>query len=340
MTLDEPQEQNAANAPGIPTEMSSMVSLLSSSLAGTQGSLGKAYGVMAKSLQQSLEMTQSMSNMLDLLLVDNLSISTRVERRSISERPLIIVVTENKSRFPLPGLTGTLWIGRDDNEAKTFEAVQDSRALLVSGTTTTTLRNKKEIKNEAPTLYANTSQPPESHIEPVTLMPGTKWVHVLELDLEVLDEWLIEIDITFKSPGTGKPLNKKHECCIYLLDQCSVCWLPTLSDLPEQHAWHRAKMSTTNLRRALQVPAAASIAEGSRFDLIPTQVQDVIVHGRVDTITEDGSEATCSLWCDPISPEDDSLDENALTIELLQIVAGRLADELCIFDDLLGDYAP
>ncbi|KAG0027909.1 hypothetical protein BGZ82_008709 [Podila clonocystis] len=288
MAIDEPQEQNAANAPGIPTEMSSMVSLLSSSLAGTQGSLGKAYGVMAKSLQQSLEMTQSMSNMLDLLLVDNLSISTRVERRSISERPLIIVVTENKSRFPLPGLTGTLWIGRDDNEAKMFEAVQDSRAFLVSGTTTTTLRNQKEIKNEAPTLYANTSQPPESHIEPVTLMPGTKWVHVLELDLEVLDEWLIEIDITFKSPGTGKPLNKKHECCIYLLDQ----------------------------------------------------VQDVIVHGRVDTITEDGSEATCSLWCDPPSPEDDSLDENALTIELLQIVAGRLAAELRIFDDLLGDYAP
>lgn len=80
-------------------------------------------------------------------------------------------------------------------------------------------RNKKAIKNEAPTLYTNTSQPPESHIEPATLMPGTKWVHVLELDLEVLDEWLIEIDVTFKSPGTGKPLNKKHECCIYLLDQ-------------------------------------------------------------------------------------------------------------------------
>ncbi|KAF9319806.1 hypothetical protein BG003_008100 [Podila horticola] len=281
---------------------------------------------MAKSLQQSLEMTQSMSNMLDLLLVDNLSISTRVERRSISERPLIIVVTENKSRFPLPGLTGTLWIGRDDNEAKTFKAVQDSRAFLVSGTTTTTLKDKKEIKNEAPTLYTNTSQPPESHIEPATLLPGTKWVHVLELDLEVLDEWLIEIDIAFKSPGTGKPLNKKHECCIYLLDQ--------------EPAWYHAKMSTGNLRRALQVPAAASIAEDSHFDLIPTQVQDVVVHGRVDTITEDGSEAICSLWCDRPNPEDDRQDENALTIELLQIVAGRLAAELCIFDDLLSDYAP
>ncbi|KAG0083115.1 hypothetical protein BGZ93_005026 [Podila epicladia] len=334
MAIDESQEQGAANAPGIPTEMSSMVSLLSSSLEGTQGSLGKAYGVMAKSLQQSMEMTQSMSNMLDLLLVDNLSISTRVERRSISERPLIIVVTENKSRFPLPGLTGTLWIGRDDNEAKTFEAVQDSRAFLVSGITTTTSKNKKVIKNEAPTLYTNTSQPPGSHIEPATLMPGTKWVHILELDLEVLDEWLIEIDVTFKSPGTGKPLNKKHECCIYLLDQ------PTFSDPPKEPAWHHATMSTANLRRALQIPAAASIDEDSRFDLIPTQVQDVVVHGRVDTIKEDGSEATCSLWCDLPNPEDDSQDESALTIELLQIVAGRLAAELRIFDDLLGDYAP
>ncbi|KAF9330745.1 glycerol ethanol, ferric requiring protein [Podila minutissima] len=274
-----------------------------------------------------MEMTQSMSNMLDLLLVDNLSISTRVERRSISERPLIIVVTENKSRFSLPGLTGILRIGRDDNEAKTFEAVQDSRAFLVSGTTTTTLKNKKAIKNEAPTLYTNTSQPLESHVEPATLMPGTKWVHILELDLEVLDEWLIEIDVTFKSPGTGKPLSKKHECCIYLLDQCSVCWLPTFSDPPKEPVWYHATMSTANLRRALQVPAAASIAEDSRFDLIPTQVQDVVVHGRVDTITEDGSEATCSLWCDLPNLDDDSQDESALTIELLQIVAGRLAAE-------------
>lgn len=64
-----------------------------------------------------------------------------------------------------------------------------------------------------------------------------------------------------------------------------------------------------------------------------------MVHGRVDTITEDGSEVTCSLWCDTPNPEDDSQDET-LTIELLQIVAGRLAAELCIFDDLLDDYAP
>lgn len=166
-------------------------------------------------------------------------------------------------------------------------------------------RDKKEIKNEAPTLYTNTSQPPESHIEPATLLPGTKWVHVLELDLEVLDEWLIEIDIAFKSPGTGKPLNKKHECCIYLLDQvnfcynmlvyfnsdsrtrtnplidlylqCSVCWLPTFSDSPKEPAWYHAKMSTGNLRRALQVPAAASIAEDSHFDLIPTQVRLTLI---------------------------------------------------------------
>lgn len=64
-----------------------------------------------------------------------------------------------------------------------------------------------------------------------------------------------------------------------------------------------------------------------------------MVHGRVDTITEDGSEATCSLWCCPSNPEDDGQDE-ALTIELLQIVAGRLAAELGIFEALLSDYTP
>ncbi|KAG0343585.1 hypothetical protein BG004_005193, partial [Podila humilis] len=109
-----------------------MVSLLSGTLEGTSGALGKAYGVMAKSLHQSMEMTQSMSAMLDLLLLDNLNISTRIERRKLSDRPLIVVTTENKSRFPLPGLTGTLLIGRDDNETRTFEAAADPCAYLVS----------------------------------------------------------------------------------------------------------------------------------------------------------------------------------------------------------------
>jgi len=120
--------------------------------------------------------------------------------------------------------------------------VRTKSVNLNNSTHATEYRDKKETKNEAPTLYTNTSQSP-APIEPVTLLPGTKWVHVLELDLEVLDEWLIEIDVTFKSPGTGKPLNKKHECCIYLLDQ--VTFLAGYAHISIIHGSNTNPLSTS-----------------------------------------------------------------------------------------------
>lgn len=62
----------------------------------------------------------------------------------------------------------------------------------------------------------------ESQLSLDVLLPGMRCVEVFELSLERFDEWVILVEARFKSPGSGEVLSKRHECCVYLIDQVTI----------------------------------------------------------------------------------------------------------------------
>ncbi|KAG0294079.1 hypothetical protein BGZ96_001834 [Linnemannia gamsii] len=290
-------------APGIPSEMSSMVSLLASSVNGMQGSLGNAYQSMANQVKQSMEMTQTMSKMMEMFLVSSLSISSRIEHDDSTDNPILILVTENKSQFPIPGLSGSLRIGNDDNKDKKFKCSTTSLATVISKTYTMINRGRQaepqEMKHciyQQPRATSEGSQPSLD-----VLLPGMRCIEVFELSLERFDEWVILVEARFNSPGSGEVLSKRHECCIYLIDQCSIKWLPADGrKVPVPESSQDSKMMTGPLRQILK--------------------SDKEIQGRVSRISEDSQETSVSLW----SEQSDAAD---------LIILERIAMELGILGE-------
>jgi len=64
----------------------------------------------------------------------HLLLGSRIERDEKLGKPVLTLTTENKSQFPIPGVTGTLRIGRIDDENNTFIQCFDSTAIMKSST--------------------------------------------------------------------------------------------------------------------------------------------------------------------------------------------------------------
>ncbi|KAI8601168.1 hypothetical protein EDD21DRAFT_375164 [Dissophora ornata] len=328
----------SAEASEIPSEMSAMVSLLASSVQGMQGSLGNAYQSMANQLKQSMEMTQTMSGMMELFLVSSLSIRSTIERDEKTGKPLLVLITENKSQFPIPGISGTIRIGNDSNEQRKFENSVGSYATLLFSTAVQTkkggrsvIRGKTEYKEMQDTIYkypheqqtteeqlqlpvsdsatpsSTPSASPSASSQAIsTLLPGMRCTDVFELNLERFDNWIILAEASFKSPGTGKTLFKKHELCVYLVDQCTIDWLPDNGVLDDIGSSYTAHMTTGPLRQVLNVPATDGVSIGKRFSLTPMK-SEFKVEGMVSEISEDKQDTLLSIWCENNTDETESI---------------------------------
>ncbi|KAH7046288.1 hypothetical protein BKA57DRAFT_72761 [Linnemannia elongata] len=321
----QPQEntQDTAQSAGIPSEMSSMVSLLASSVNGMQGSLGHAYQSMANQVKQSMEMTQTMSKMMEMFLVSSLSISSRIERDDSTDKPILVLITENKSQFPIPGLSGSLRIGNDDNKERKFKRSTASLTTVISKTYTMTKRGRQEEPQEMKhCIYQQlgTAGTDESQPSLDILLPGMRCVEVFELSLERFDEWVILVEARFKSPGSGEVLYKRHECCVYLIDQCSIKWLSADGrEAPAMEWSQESKMMTGPLRQILKVPVTEGVSVGMRFALFPFK-SDKEIQGRVSHISEDKQETSLSLWTE----QNDAAD--SIILERIAIELGILGE--------------
>ncbi|KAF9125435.1 hypothetical protein BGX30_000461 [Mortierella sp. GBA39] len=321
----QPQEntQDTAQSPGIPNEMSSMVSLLASSVNGMQGSLGHAYQSMANQVKQSMEMTQTMSKMMEMFLVSSLSISSRLERVDSTDKPILVLITENKSQFPIPGLSGSLRIGNDDNKERKFKRSTASLTTVISKTYTMTKRGRQaepqEMKHSIYEQPGTTgTEEPQPSLD--VLLPGMRCVEVFELSLERFDEWVILVEARFKSPGSGEVLSKRHECCVYLIDQCSIKWLSADGrEAPAMELSQDTKMMTGPLRQILKVPVTEGVSVGMRFALFPFK-SDKEIQGRVSHISDDMQETCLSLW----SEQSDAAD--SIILERIAIELGILGE--------------
>ncbi|GJJ71256.1 hypothetical protein EMPS_03606 [Entomortierella parvispora] len=301
--------------PGIAPEMSTMVNLLASSVQGMQGSLGNAYQSMANQLKQSMEMTHTMSNMMEMFLVSSLSVCSRIERDGRSEKPLLIITTENKSQFPIPNVSGTLRMGRIDEEDNTFTQSFDSNANLKSSTLIPAKKGVKDTTKREHSIYWAEEDSPPKDISLDVLLPGSKLVDVFSLDLDSFDEWVILIEASFKSPGTGKKLFKKHECCVYLIDQCKIELYWSLDTIPrdEYQQSVQPRMMIKSFREVFHVPVVDGVKVGMRFVLSPSGMYASVI-GKVIDILEDDQVLQLDLWLDE---NDDDIDLDRIGSELM-----------------------
>ncbi|KAF9427230.1 hypothetical protein BGZ94_005289 [Podila epigama] len=265
-------------------------------------------------------------------------ITAKIERNTSSpghsrEKPLLRISTENRGRIPIQGLKGVLRIGIAKDGEDGIDASMDCGGTILTSSTTTLVRGKQEVKKTAPVLYVTGKSSAPSEL--LTLPPETKWEHVLELELAGFDDWHIELVAEFMNVGSARPLTRKLDCCVYLLDQCTIHWLREQSRTPNELACFQANMRTANVRQVLHVPATEGISTGSGFSLTPT-ADELIIHGRVENITDDGTGATIAVWCE-YSSAIDNMEDFVPTEQLLQVVASRVTEELAVLDEMLAE---
>ncbi|KAF9200740.1 hypothetical protein BGZ49_009016 [Haplosporangium sp. Z 27] len=257
---------------------------------------------MANQLKQSMEMTQTMSNMMELFLVSSLTIS-EIERNEKTDKPLLILTTENKSHFPIPSVSGTIKIGKDNNTNRKFECSPDSNVTLLSSSIVTIKKGRKESTEKQGTIYnqpqMQSTEEEEQQQQQASLLdvlgPGMRCVDVFELNLERFDEWVVLVEASFISPGTGKKLSKKHECCVYLIDQCGIEWGSNGEEENEVEHGYTSKMKTLPLRQILKVPATDGISVRKRFTLMPS-LEGLIIRGYINAISEDMEITDLFFW--------------------------------------------
>ncbi|KAI1314487.1 hypothetical protein EDD11_002104 [Mortierella claussenii] len=262
--------------PSVSSEMSDMVGLLAKSVQGMQGSLGNAYQV-----------------------------SSRIEHDESTDMPLLVLTVENKSQFPIPGVTGTIRIGNDDNVERIFVPAADTHAKVLSSIITTTKKGKRDVK---PTNVAMYSQPDaQEEADKIRaqssedFMPGTKRTDTFLLNLGNFDTWIVMLEVTFPSPGTGRKLSKKHECCVYLIDQCAVKWISD-DESKAPTPQYAVSMSTAAVRQILKVPVTEGVAVGKMMSLTSSK-GDFRIHGCVSSILENGQKSELMLWSDDSSED-------------------------------------
>ncbi|KAF9984662.1 hypothetical protein BGZ75_003758 [Mortierella antarctica] len=150
------------------------------------------------------------------------------------------------------------------------------------------------------------------------LLPGTIRVETFQLNLERMDEWIIKLEANF-SGMTGKKLFKRHECCIYLLDQCSIDWLPGATSIEGVQSGWTVNMMTTQVRQVLRVPATEGVHIGMGFIMKAFQ-GDFTMKGAIGNLSEDKQATQLVLW-----PENSGA-EDALKLVRIRSELGLLGD--------------
>ncbi|KAF9366122.1 hypothetical protein BGX34_006123 [Mortierella sp. NVP85] len=143
-----------------------------------------------------------------------------------------------------------------------------------------------------------------------------KCVDVFRLTLPRFDDWIILAQVNFMSPGTGKTLSKNHECCVYLVDQCTINWFPSDDGIKAPGNGHTVRMMTTLLRQVLNVPVIMGISVGTRFSMIPT-LSDFQVQGCVGALSEDTQETELEVWTDDTNGSSGILDRVCMELGIL-----------------------
>lgn len=69
----------------------------------------------------------------DLLMSCTLRrLGSRIERDGETQKPMLILTTENTGKLPIPGIAGVLRIGSDDNPERKFKRSSTSDATLLA----------------------------------------------------------------------------------------------------------------------------------------------------------------------------------------------------------------
>ncbi|KAF9904162.1 hypothetical protein BX616_001383 [Lobosporangium transversale] len=274
---------------------------------------------MANQLKQSMEMTQNMNNMMELFLVSSLTITSRIERSDDTDKPLLILTTANNSQIPIPAVTGVLTIGKDNYEENKFERSVGSHATLCSSVITSIKRGNKETRKMQSSIYKRIDDKEVAGVHELdVLLPGMKCIDTFELNLDAFEPWIIQVETGLKSPGTGRRLSKKHECCVYLIDQCTILWSPG-DGTREQGTEYIINMMTTPLRQILKVPVTEGINVGMRVSLSSSR-GEYRIEGTVGEISEDKQVVELWMWSEDNSAE-------------MQYILERICRELSILGE-------
>ncbi|KAG0325748.1 hypothetical protein BGZ99_000193 [Dissophora globulifera] len=233
-----------------------------------------------------MEMTQAMSGMMDMLLV-----TSSIEHDDDTGKPILTIQTQNNSPFPLPNVAGTLRIESNKGEPTGGE---------VNGASATGEFELKEMQSSIYTQLNDRQRIEEQRSNAIdVLLPGMRCMDIFELSLKQFDSWIIHVEFSLKSPGTGKRLFKRHELGVYLLDQCTIRWSsddgtkgPDLS--------YTASMMMAPLRHVLKVPVTEGVSVGMRFSMTPLQ-EEFNVKGYVSSISDDKRVAELRFWSEELS---------------------------------------
>ncbi len=245
---------------------------MANAMEAISGSLNATYKAMAANMERSMSMAASMNGMMEQYVCRSVEISSRVlpaAAEKVSSGGVTVVLNvSNHSRVPVVcslAIRGEVPDTKASIPLKVEALKMPSRDQKGSSKSSAGSKVKAESKAGGAAVAASGAGRGGFLIDKgFTLGPGKQsWKLRVEVAQMVQCNALVEL--TFASPGTGKPLQVRHAFGLYLIHRCRREWLKTHTERVGSAV--ALELDCYFVRRFFRIPHSEGISKGNALKL-------------------------------------------------------------------------
>ncbi|KAI8089542.1 uncharacterized protein BX664DRAFT_333283 [Halteromyces radiatus] len=206
--------------------VSEPIDLLGSTMQDVQTSFSSVYSTLQRTLEQNVQMTQTMNRVIHHLFQTNIKIGTRLEYDQGTTR--LTITVHNATAFPVIGLSAKLdfkpiihSLHKSDLDRSSI-IPQTPLLKLISSShhmTTTDGHSNQSVSSLFLTSSSSTSIPP--------LLSNMKHVEIITINTSQPTQYNGIIEIQVPVPGSTESVHLNHSFGLYLVDQLKKIVLPS-----------------------------------------------------------------------------------------------------------------
>ncbi|KAG2184443.1 hypothetical protein INT43_000352 [Umbelopsis isabellina] len=258
-----------------------------------ENSFSTVFESLSRNFQQNLNMIQGMTSTLEHVLKTGLKVGTKITKSKDPEAAInITLIIRNASQFPMKALAATI----------AFAPINSHCTGQIEYETQSSVRLLQDSSDPVSSIFSNESE----------LLPGQRYVEVLEVRPTVLAQYNGTIDLGIRSPGTGQRLQVQHKFGVYLIDQLSKSiQLQSQSKFNENDAYIIREYKLSFFRQIMEFSPAQGIAHGTEIKL---HAGDTIIECHLLELRVNDTLAKCAFTC---TESNDILDTLLSELDLL-----------------------
>ncbi|KAI9471938.1 MAG: hypothetical protein EXX96DRAFT_582278 [Benjaminiella poitrasii] len=223
-----------------------IIEAIGSTVLGVQDSFGSVYNSLEKSLQQNLQMSQSMIHMIEEVYKANIKIGSSLKPAGNGNIYMSLMIS-NRTKLPITSMSGVLKFDTEEEVNITyFDALQKS---------------EDSLNQQLPSIFESSCN----------LMPQTQYIQEIEIKLKRVVQCNGLFVLHFQNPVDGKQIELKHSFGLYLIDQFKKEIINDC-DNPSVEVIDQLCYPVAFIREMMQIHPVKGIEVGMRIQLTSSKV--------------------------------------------------------------------